>query len=313
VTRDRRRPLVIAHRGLSGLHPEHTLAAYDAAILAGADFIEPDLVFTKDGVLIVRHEHWLSTSTDIASRPEFADRRRMHVTRKGERIDDWFSEDFTLAEIKSLRCRQAFPGRSTEEDGRYEIPTFGEVIALAVRRGADLGRTIGLYPETKEPAYFASIGFDFKTPLLEALRAEGLDRAEAPLIVQSFEPEILRDLAAMSAVPRMMLLTQKPGGAPGEPNLPLVEVAAFADFVGPHKGLICPGGREVTGFLVAAQGLGLGVHPWTFRDDALPQDGAFANGVEEIAFYLMLGVDGVFTDFAATAVRAREFVQSLHR
>lgn len=306
------RPLVIAHRGLSGVFPEHTIAGYDAAILAGADYIEPDLVFTKDGVLIVRHEHWLSTSTDIAARREFAARRRVHVTRSGERIEDWFSEDFTLAEIKTLRCRQAFPGRSRDYDGAFEIPTFGEVIALATRRSAELGRTVGIYPETKEPAYFASIGLDFKNPLLEALRAEGLDREEAPVIVQSFEAEILQDLAALSAVNRMLLLTPKPGGAPGEPNIPLAEAAGFVGYVGPQKTLISPRGRQVTGFLTEAARLGLAVHPWTFRDDLLPQDGAFANAIEEIAFYWMLGVDGVFTDHTASAVRAREIVQLLH-
>lgn len=309
--RDRSRPLVIAHRGLSGAHPEHTIAAYNAAIDAGADYIEPDLVFTKDGALIVRHEHWLSTSTDVARRPEFADRRRVHVTRGGERIEDWFSEDFTLAEIKTLRCRQAFPGRSTEEDGLFEIPTFGEVITLAARRSAEIGRTVGLYPETKEPAYFASIGFDFKRPLLEALRTQGFDRADAPVIIQSFEPEILQELAALTRLPLMMLLTPKPGGADGEPNLPLAEIAAFATFVGPQKSLICPRARETTGFLAAAHRLGLFVHPWTFRDDALPQDDAFANGAAEVAFYWMLGVDGLFTDFTATAVRAREIIASL--
>ena len=154
------KPLIIAHRGASGLRPEHTLAAYELAIDQGADFIEPDLVPTKDDILVARHENEIGGTTDVAAHPEFADRR---VTKSidGQAVTGWFTEDFTLAELKTLRARERLPQlrpANTAYDGRFTIPTLTEIVALAQRRSAKTGRTIGIYPETKHPTYFAAIG-----------------------------------------------------------------------------------------------------------------------------------------------------------
>lgn len=292
-------PIVIAHRGASGYLPEHTLEAYDLAIEMGADYIEPDLVVTKDGVLIARHEHYLSETTDVASRPEFADRRRRAHGR-----DDWFTEDFTLAEIRTLRARQSFPGRPTGHDGGYRIPTLQEVIDLALARGRETGRTIGLYPETKVPGHFRTLGFDVATLLLDTLERNGLNAPGAPVFIQSFEPEILIELDRRTELPLVMLLTPASKEMPGTPNMPLEEVADFADGIGASKWLLVDRRGDSTGIIEQARALGLFVHAWTFRDDQ--PSPLFASPAAELQRYLELGIDGFFTDFPDTGLQVRD-------
>lgn len=293
-------PLVIAHRGASGERPEHTLSAYDLAIAQGADFIEPDLVMTADGVLVCRHDLYLSTTTDVASRPEFADRLRIGVTYDGPR-EDWWASDFTLAELRSLRAVQPYPGRSPEFDGLETIPTFAEVVALAIRRSEELGRPIGVYPETKSPGHHAAIGLDMVEPLIAALADAGWTGSDAPVFVQSFEPEILQTLNARIDTPLVQLVFPDPDT--GRANIPLETLAAFADGVGPNKLLVVDATGTETDFVAQAHALGLAVHPWTVRDDAPPADGADVR--TELDRLFALGVDGVFTDFPATAIDVR--------
>lgn len=188
-----RKPLIIAHRGASGYMPEHTIEGYKLAIEMGADFIEPDLVSTKDGVLVVRHEPMLSGTTDVADRPEFANRK---TTRKVDGIDttDWFANDFTLAEIKTLRAKQAFADRDQSHNGKYQIPAFQEVIDLAKSESARTGHTIGIYPETKHPTYHAALGLAFEDKLLDMLKAAGWSEKTSPVFIQSFETGNLKYL-----------------------------------------------------------------------------------------------------------------------
>src|SRR5215213_9253173 len=166
------RTIVVAHRGASGYLPEHTLEGYTLAIEMGADFVEPDLVVTKDGVLVARHEPMLSGTTDVANRPEFASRK---TTRKVDGVDttDWFAGDFTLAEIKQLRAKQAMADRDQSKNGQFAIPTLQEVIDLAKAESARLNRTVGIYPETKHPLFHAAIGLPLEDGLLEALGKAG--------------------------------------------------------------------------------------------------------------------------------------------
>ena len=178
---DAAQPLVIGHRGASGHRPEHTLASYELAARMGADYIEPDLVATKDGVLVARHENEISGTTDVAEHPEFAARKTTKVI-DGATITGWFTEDFTLAELRALRAKERIPQlrqRNTIYDGRYRVPTFDGVIWLAKRLTRELGRPIGIYPETKHPSYFQSIGLALEDPLVAALR-DGEAR-QAPL------------------------------------------------------------------------------------------------------------------------------------
>ena len=299
-TLDGAAPIVIAHRGASGLLPEHTLEAYALAIEQGADVVEPDLVLTKDGVLVARHDRYLSTTTDVADRPEFANRRRANDDPADAPRSDWWVEDFTLDEIKTLRARQPFAGRSKEFDGLHQVPTFEEVLTLVADEAAKAGRPVGVYPETKHPGFFASIGLDFEKPLLQAL--EGFDAG--PVFIQSFEPEILKRLKARTDAKLVQLVYEAAPGA--GPNIPLAEIALFADGVGPAKGLVATGAGASTGFIEAAHARGLFVHAWTFRDDQVPAAFAGPEGGEaEIAAFLALGLDGVFADFPETAVRVR--------
>lgn len=296
-------PIVIAHRGASGERPEHTLAAYELAIDQGADFIEPDLVMTSDGVLICRHDRYLSTTTDVARRPEFADRLRIAMTDDGMR-EDWWAEDFTLAEIRTLRAVQPFPGRSTAYDGQYVIPTFDEVLALAARRSEELGRVIGVYPETKSPGHHADIGLDMEDPVIDALEPYGWTGADAPVFIQSFEPEILMALDARIDAPLVQLVYADDPDAPSRENIALETLAEYADGVGPSKTLVIDADGAATDFIARAHALGLTVHPWTFRNDSPPADGADIE--TELARAFAAGVDGVFADFPATAIAVRE-------
>jgi glycerophosphoryl diester phosphodiesterase len=331
----RRLPLVIGHRGASGYRPEHTLASYTLAIEMGADYVEPDLVSTKDHVLVARHENEIGGTTDVASHPEFADRETTK-TIDGRPVTGWFTEDFTLAELRTLRARERLPELrpdNTAFDGLYQVPTFQEVIDLAKRAG------VGIYPETKHPTYFDSIGLSLEEPLLATLRANGLDRRGAKVFIQSFETANLKELNGKTRLPLVQLIDAV--GAPydlvvaGDPRTyadlvtpeGLAEIATYADGLGPNKDLIVP--RDAAGNLLDptsvvrdAHRAGLVVHPWTFRreNSFLPLD--FRQGNPASPFYLMamgdfpaelrlffrLGVDGVFSDNADTAVATRHQV-----
>jgi len=290
-------PLVIAHRGANGELPEHTLEAYTLAIEQGADIIEPDLVLTSDGVFVVRHDRYLADSTDIADHPEFADRRRIEGGR-----DDWWVDDFTFAEIRTLRARQVRAGRPTEFDGLYLIPTFEEVLDLAAAHG------VATEPEVKSPSQFIAAGLDPLPELVRILRLRGLDTADAPIAIQCFEPDFLARLNGVIDTPLLMLVFQmqelEPDLDPLIPTVALEDMVAFADGVGPYKALLVDGDGMDTGFIARAHALGLPVHPWTFRDDDPVGDGADIE--TELRRIYDLGADAVFTDFPATAVRVRD-------
>lgn len=317
------RPILIAHRGASGERPEHTLTAYRLAIAQGADFIEPDLVPTKDDVLVARHENEISETTDVAKHPEFAVRRTTK-TIDGQQLTGWFVEDFTLAELKTLRAKERLPQLrpgNQAYDGQDTIPTLAEVIALAKAHG------VGIYPETKHPTYFAAIGHPTDTPLVAALRAAGWDSAEAPVFIQSFEVKNLQRLATMTKVRLVQLVASQ--GAPADGAAAsyaamvtpagLREVARYASGLGPEKSMLWAGDSATPSALVAdAHAAGLKVHPWTyraenyflptrFRHGADPRAGGDVQG--EIAAALQQGIDGFFTDFpakGAAVLKARE-------
>ena len=195
--------LIIAHRGASGHRPEHTLESYTLAIAMGADYIEPDVVSTKDGVLISRHENEIGGTTDVA---EKFPARKTTKTIDGQSLTGWFSEDFTLAEIKTLRAKERLPFRSHERDGLYPVPTFDEVLALADAKSKELGRTIGVYPETKHPTYFRSIGLPLEPPLLATLAKHGKRDTSAAVFIQSFEPANLQLLRPQTSLRLILLL-----------------------------------------------------------------------------------------------------------
>jgi len=278
-------PIVIAHRGASGERPEHTLEAYRLAIDQGADFVEPDLVATRDGILVCRHENEISGTTDVAGRPEFASRRATKSI-DGQAVTGWFTEDFTLAELKRLRARERLPRlRGTAKDGRLEVPTLEEVLELVAAvnaRPERRGRPVGLYPETKHPSYFEGLSLALEPPLLEALRRHGLDRKDAPVFIQSFELRNLRALARMTPVPLVQLIDAQ--GRPWDSTVGrtaatyadmvrpegLREIAAYARAVGVHKSLVVPrdaSGRSLppTTLVRDAHAAGLLVHVFTLR------------------------------------------------
>ncbi|HXV73368.1 MAG TPA: glycerophosphodiester phosphodiesterase family protein, partial [Sphingomonadales bacterium] len=213
---------------------------------------------------------------------------------------DWFVEDFTLAELKTLRTRQRWPGRPHADDGKFEIPTFDEVLLLAKTKAGETGRPVGIFPEAKHPKHFARLGHDFAAALLDGLKAHGIGWPEHPVIIQSFDPWILRRLKPHTAFPLMLLL-----GDNFRFRFRLRGMAKYAAAIGPDKRLVAEGKRP-TGLLEAAHRQGLAVVIYTVRDDR-PGKG-FANAEEELAFYFRLGVDGVFTDFPATAKKVRDAV-----
>lgn len=317
------RPIVIAHRGASGERPEHTLAAYDRAIDQGADVIEPDLVVTRDGVLVARHENEISGTTDVADHPEFAARRTTR-TIDGATVTGWFTEDFTLAELRILRARERLPQlrpANARFDGLFAIPTFDEILQLAAARSAETGRPIGVYPETKHPTYFDSIGLSHDAPLIDALERHGLNRAGAPVYVQSFEVGNLQRLRPRLRVTVVQLVAAE--GAPADrPQLPyarmltpagLRDVARYADAIGPDKRLVLdPSTLASTGLVARAHDAGLKVHPWTMRAENyfLPArlrrgeaPGAHGDLAGEIDALLAEGVDGLFSDFPAISAQ----------
>jgi glycerophosphoryl diester phosphodiesterase len=285
-------PIVIAHRGASGYRPEHTLEAYRLAVEMGADYIEPDLVITKDGVLIARHENEISGTTDVAAR--FPERRRA-VTIDGRPVNGWFAEDFTLAEIRTLRARERLASRSHAYDGQFGIPTFDEVIELAQRMGRERGRDVGIYPETKHPTYFRSINLPLEEPLLAALTTYGWNRGDAPVFIQSFEAENLQALRERTAV-RLVQLTDD---AAMTTDASLKQIATYAHGLGPAKRLVPPD------LAARAHRAGLFVHVWTLRADAefLPAQYG-GDAAAEVRQYRDLGVDGIFTDHPDVAVGA---------
>ena len=294
-------PLIIGHRGASGHRPEHTLASYRLATMMGADFIEPDLVSTKDGVLIARHENEIGGTTDVAVR--FPDRKRTKQI-DGDMVTGWFTEDFTLAEIKTLRAKERLAFRSHEFDGKFEVPTFDEVIELAQTEGAASGRTIGVYPETKHPTYFRSIGLPLEDRLLAALDRHGWNHRESPVFVQSFEDN-LREMRTKTTV-RMIRLLE--GKIPTDAELR--QIAKYADGIGPNSHMVIPvdADRRVlpaTDLVARAHAAGLLVHIWTLRAEPVFLSPSYRGDFEaEFRHFRDLGVDGIFTDFPDVAFRA---------
>ncbi|MEN2711240.1 glycerophosphodiester phosphodiesterase [Sphingomonas sp. NPDC092331] len=323
--------IVIAHRGASGERPEHTLLSYQRAIEQGADFIEPDLVPTKDGVLVARHENNIADTTDVADHPEFA-ARRTTKTIDGEKLTGWFTEDFTLAELKTLRAKERLPKLrpgNTKYDGQAAIPTLDDVIALAKRASKETGRTIGIYPETKHPTYFASIGLPLEQRLVDKLKAAGWDRADAPVFIQSFEVDNLKKLKTMTQVRLIQLMAGSGGPADGaQPSYKamatpagLKAVAAYAYGIGPERTMIQPASGPATTLVADAHAAGLRLHPWTFRAEnffLLPDYRSGANPMDhgrlkdEILYFIGLGVDGFFTDFPHVGVEARDAAAGSH-
>jgi glycerophosphoryl diester phosphodiesterase len=303
--------LVIAHRGASGHRPEHTLEGYALAVAMGADYIEPDLVSTSDGVLVARHENEIGGTTNVAD--VFPERRTT------KRIDDqdvegWFTEDFTLEELRTLRARERLPSRDHSFDGQFLIPTFDEVLALADSLGAARGRVVGVYPETKHPTYFRSIGLPLEEPLLAALDRVGWNRADAPVFIQSFEVENLKTLHGQTPVRLIQLVS---GGAPpdhveggavptyAEMLTPagLATVASYAYGVGAEKRLVLPAEGETT-LVRDAHAAGLKVHVWTIRKEPVFVGPRFADVQAEIRAFVDAGVDGMFSDHPDEVVRA---------
>lgn len=316
------RPIVIGHRGASGYRPEHTLASYTLAIEQGADYIEPDLVSTKDGILVARHENEIGSTTDAAQR--FPDRKTTKQV-DGSPVEGWFVEDLTLAELKTLRARERLPFRDHQFDGQFEIPTFEEVLDLMQKKTAETGRAIGIYPETKHPTYFTSIGLPLEEKVVAALHARGFTEASAPVFIQSFELGSLKKLRALTKLKLVMLLGEeserpydlvtasdtrtygdlaKPAG--------LAEIARIASGIGPSKTLLWP--AMTNGRLLApstlvtdAHAQKLLVHPYTFRKEELfiSPDHRF-DPIVEMTEFLKLGIDGMFTDFPDLGVQARD-------
>jgi glycerophosphoryl diester phosphodiesterase len=301
-------PLIIAHRGASGHRPEHTIEGYTLAIEMGADVIEPDLVSTKDGVLVARHENEIGGTTDVASKfPE----RKTTKQIDGDAVTGWFTEDFTLAELKTLGARERLPFRSHEYDGRFLVPTYEEVVDLAARKSREAGREIATYPETKHPSYFRSIGLPLEPKLVAVLDAHGLKNKSDPVFIQSFEPSSLQTLKTMTAVRLMQLLDE---GA-DVTSARLAAIAKYADGIGPNKRLIVPAGPDgrllpSTPLVREAHAAGLFVHVWTMRSEGVFLSPSYEGDPRrEYAQFRELGVDGLFTDFpdVAAAVFRRRY------
>ncbi|WP_292033106.1 MULTISPECIES: glycerophosphodiester phosphodiesterase [unclassified Brevundimonas] len=322
-------PQVIAHRGASGERPEHTASAYRLAVEQGADFIEPDLVMTRDGQFVVRHENEIGGTTDVADRPEFAARRTAKII-DGQQITGWFTEDFTLAELKTLRARERLPllrPTNAAHDGQDPILTFDEVVAIARAESARTGRVIGVAPELKHPSYFAGLGLPMEDALVEALQRHDLTGADSAILIQCFEIGALQRLKARIDAPLLQLMSVS-GGPADRPDLTyaamsrpegLRAIVAYADAVGVETGLILPRddmarSLPATSLVADAHAAGLRVVVWTFRaenlflplehrhGDAPADHGDLTSYLK--AFYA-LGVDAVFSDFPGTAVAAR--------
>ncbi len=333
---------MIGHRGAPGYLPEHTLASYQRAIAQGTDFIEPDLVATRDGVLIARHEVAITETTDVSAHSEFV-RRRTATMIDGTLQQGWFADDFTLAEIKTLRARQPLPFRSKAFDDRYDIPTLEEIIRLARRESRRLNRTIGIIPEIKHPSYHTRAGLPLEQRLVELLQQHALDSRDAPVIIQSFEVASLKALRRQTPLRLLQLIDTAgpdPAGHPipsrpydftlsGDPRTyadlltpdGLREVARYADGIGlPKHYLEQDAGAErkesgngteqplspPSALVAAAHRVGLFVYAWTFRDEPRYHARDYrGDPVAEYVEYFRLGIDGVFSDFPDTAAKAR--------
>lgn len=333
-TEDRpRRPIVIAHRGASGYLPEHTLPAYFVAMQMGADFIEPDLVMTRDGVLVARHENEISQTTDVSRHARFADRRTRKVI-DGVPTEGWFTEDFTLAELKQLRAVERLPALrsgNTRFDGMFEIPTLDEILTMVHGLQPAGGAAVGVYPETKHPSYFAALGLPMEELLVRTLERFGYRGRAAPVFIQSFETGNLRALRSRTDLPLVQLVEDL--GQPfdllsrSDPRsyadivtaAGLAEVAQYADAVGVHKHLVCApqaDGRlgAPSALVTDAHAVGVRVHVWTLRGENAFLPPALQRGTEESArgdlaaetqTYLDAGVDGFFTDHPDVGVQVR--------
>ncbi|WP_439476172.1 glycerophosphodiester phosphodiesterase family protein [Brevundimonas sp.] len=311
-----RRPLIIAHRGASGERPEHTRAAYELAVEQGADFIEPDLVMSRDGVLIVRHENEIGETTDVATRPEFAGRRTLK-TIDGRPVTGWFTEDFTLAELKTLRARERLPDlrpANTAFDGLKPILTFEKVLDIALAAG------VGVAPELKHPSYFAALGLPMEDAFVATLERRSLTRAGAPVLIQCFEVGPLQRLRARLATPLLQLVAAS-GGPFDRPDLShaamtaphgLADIAAYADWIGADTALIEPLPGAPTNLIADAHAAGLKVAAWTFRAENafLPEadrmgDDPAAHGRlrDRLARFAAYGLDAAFMDQPGLATR----------
>ncbi len=290
-------PIVIAHRGASGYAPEHTISSYKLAIEQGADFIEPDLVLTKDGHFIARHDAYLSGSTNIADLPEFADRKR---TFHGK--NDWFVFDFTLEEIKKLKARQPRPSRGTQYDDKETIPTLDEIISLVKTYKAQ-GKPVGLYVEMKRPDAFKRIIPDLDKTLSE--KFNGILSADIPLYFQCFDGKFLLDIADYSEVPLVLLVGGRlnPKTEWYENDVPLQAYAGKVAGFGFNKALLVTKDGNPTGIVEEVHNMNAVVHIWTIRNDQVPAH--FQTVEQELKTVYALGVDGVFTDFPDTALKVR--------
>ncbi|MEU6837094.1 glycerophosphodiester phosphodiesterase [Streptomyces rubiginosohelvolus] len=326
-------PTVIGHRGASGYRPEHTLGSYQLALDMGAHIVEQDLVPTKDGHLVCRHENDITGTTDVADHPEFAGRKATKSI-DGVSYTGWFTEDFTLAELKTLRAEERIPGNrpdNTLYNGRWTIPTFEEVLRWAEKEGRKRGKPVWLYVETKHPTYFRKLGLGLEEPLARLLRRYGRDRRNSALILQSFEPGSVQRLARLVDTPRIVLLSgpkERPWDfvESGDPRTvaDLVKpaglkwMASFAQGIGPTLDLVIP--KDASGRLTTpttlvrdAHARGLLLHPYTLRNENsfLPAD--FRRGTDPNAYgdvfgacaaYFATGIDGIFADHPDTALLA---------
>ena len=333
-------PLVVAHRGASGYRPEHTIAAYELAVQMGADYIEPDLVMTKDGQLVDRHEPEISGTTDVAAHPEFASRK---TTKKLDGVDvtGWFTEDFTLAELRTLRAKERLATvrqRNTIYDGLYQAPTYEEVLRLRERLSKKYRRTIGIIPEIKHSTYFHDKGLVPEPQVVALTEKYGLNKRNAPMWIQSFEITNLKDLRFRHGYKASSTFLAWTGTGPldgpydliskGDKRLyqdwmtpkGLKEISRFANGVGPEKFFVIPKKADgtlgqPTSLVGDAHRLGLKVVPWTFRNEnqfmakdlqkgTNPAD--YGKAIEEQVAYLRTGLDGLFTDNPDTGVVARD-------
>jgi glycerophosphoryl diester phosphodiesterase len=333
VAHDRGKPAsteVFGHRGASGYRPEHTLASYELAARMGADYLEPDLVSTKDHVLVCRHEPEIGGTTDVASRPEFANRKKT-VLLDGVATTGWFTHDFTLAELKTLRAVERLPAvrqRNTLYNGLFEVPTFQEMLDLRAKLSRELGRDLGVIPETKHPTYFRNLGLELETPLVRTLDRNGLNRRGARVWIQSFEAANLRLLNDKYRVQVNLVFLTSASGSPFNDGKTyaqyltpggLKELSTYADGIGPDKSQVIPRKADntlgaPTSLVRDAHAAGLKVIPYTFRaeNQFLPADyqvgtdpNAYGRAIDEQITYLRTGIDGLFTDQADIGVLAR--------
>ncbi|MDO5627621.1 MAG: glycerophosphodiester phosphodiesterase, partial [Mobilicoccus sp.] len=338
-------PIIVAHRGASGYRPEHTLAAYELAVQMGADYIEPDLVLTKDGVLVARHEPEIGGTTDVADRAEFASRKRTKML-DGTEVTGWFTEDFTLAELKTLRAKERLPEvrqQNTIYDGLYQVPTYAEVLQLRADLSKKHGRTIGVIPEIKHSRYFHDQGLDPEKPFVHLSKKAGLNSSTAPLWLQSFEVGNLKYVRTLGYKANSTFLGWTGTGefdgpydriADGDTRTyseyftpaGLDEIATFANGIGPQKEFVIPRKAdgtlgEPTSLVKDAHARGLKVVPWTFRNENRfmatnlrtgEDQNAYGRAIEEMVIYMRTGIDGLFTDNPDTGVVARDIYRAEH-